>query len=137
MIPMGLSSRGYGGHIFWDSELWMFPPMLMLNSGIAGSMMEYRFDRLDKAIGTDAYFQIKSILTGMKAADVVEVVRCRECRWYNAGANDSESWSDCTLRYGKHFNVGPDDFCSYGQRKIETVLPKSDAKDESLEAGHD
>ena len=49
--PMGLSSRGYGGHIFWDSELWMFPPMLMLNSGIAGSMMEYRFDRLDKAIG--------------------------------------------------------------------------------------
>lgn len=49
--------------------------------------------------------------------DVVPVVRCRECRWYNAGSNDSESWSDCTLRYGKHFNVGPDDFCSYGQRK--------------------
>lgn len=49
--------------------------------------------------------------------DVVPVVRCRECRWYNAGANDSESWSDCTFRYGKHFNVSPDDFCSYGQRK--------------------
>lgn len=29
----------------------------------------------------------------------------------------------------------PDDFCSLGQRKIETVLPKSDAKDECLEAG--
>ena len=27
----------------------------------------------------------------------------------------------------------PDDFCSLGERKIETVLPKSDAKDESLE----
>lgn len=67
----------------------------------------------------------------------VPVVRCRECQWYSAGANDSESWSDCTLRYGKHFNVGPDDFCSYGQRKIETVFSKSDAKDESLEAGHD
>lgn len=35
-------------------------------------------DVLDKAIGTDAYFQIKSILTGMKAADVVEV---RHGRW--------------------------------------------------------
>ena len=35
-------------------------------------------DILDKAIGTDSYFQIKSILTGMKAADVVEV---RHGRW--------------------------------------------------------
>ena len=77
---------------------------------------------------------ILAIVDAQPTADVVPVVRCRECQWYNAGANDSESWSDCTLRYGKHFNVGPDDFCSYGQRKIETVLPKSDAKDESLEA---
>ena len=80
---------------------------------------------------------ILAIVDAQPAADVVEVVRCRECQWYSAGANDSESWSDCTFRYGKHFNVSPDDFCSYGQRKIETVLPKSDAKDESLEVGHD
>jgi len=44
--PMGLSSQGYNGHIFWDSELWMFPPMLMLNRGIAESMIDYRIDRL-------------------------------------------------------------------------------------------
>ena len=23
--PMGLSSGGYYGHIFWDSDTWMFP----------------------------------------------------------------------------------------------------------------
>ena len=34
-------------------------------------------------------------------------------------------------------NVNGNDFCSYGQRKIETVLPKSDAKDESLEDEHE
>ena len=39
-------------------------------------------DILDKAVGTDAYFQIKSILFGLKAADVVEV---RHGRWYLAG----------------------------------------------------
>ena len=36
-------------------------------------MAEYYYrskDILDKAIGTDAYFQIKSILTSIKAADV-------------------------------------------------------------------
>ncbi len=78
-----------------------------------------------------------NIINDTPTIDNVPVVRCRECQWYNAGANNSESWSDCTLRYGKHFNVGPDDFCSYGQRKIETVFSKSDAKDESLEADHD
>ena len=44
--PFGLSSTGYNGHIFWDTELWMFPPMLFLNQGIARSMMDYRTDRL-------------------------------------------------------------------------------------------
>lgn len=47
--PMGLSSQNYNGHIFWDSELWMFPPMLLLNRGIAESMIDYRIDRLDPA----------------------------------------------------------------------------------------
>lgn len=44
--PMGLSSQGYNGHIFWDTELWMYPPMLLLNQGIARSMIDYRTDRL-------------------------------------------------------------------------------------------
>ncbi len=47
--PMGLSSQGYNGHIFWDAELWMYPPLLVLNEGIARSMLNYRFDRLKKA----------------------------------------------------------------------------------------
>jgi len=47
--PMGLSSQGYNGHIFWDAELWMYPPLLLFNQGIACSMLNYRFDRLGKA----------------------------------------------------------------------------------------
>lgn len=47
--PMGLSLQGYNGHIFWDAELWMYPPMLLLNQDIARSMLDYRFDRLPAA----------------------------------------------------------------------------------------
>ncbi len=47
--PFGLTSQGYNGHIFWDTEFWMFPPMLFLNQGIARSMMDYRTDRLKAA----------------------------------------------------------------------------------------
>lgn len=47
--PMGLSGLGYNGHVFWDTELWMFPPLLVLHPKLAASMVEYRFQRLEAA----------------------------------------------------------------------------------------
>ncbi|MEP6512536.1 MAG: glycoside hydrolase family 65 protein [Parafilimonas sp.] len=47
--PMGLSGLGYNGHVFWDTELWMFPALLVLHPEIAKSMLEYRFQRLEAA----------------------------------------------------------------------------------------
>lgn len=47
--PMGLSGLGYNGHVFWDTELWMYPALLVLHPEIAKSMVEYRFQRLDAA----------------------------------------------------------------------------------------
>ena len=50
IAPMGLSLQvPYNGHIFWDTELWMFPPLLMFNQDIARSLVNYRSDRLDPA----------------------------------------------------------------------------------------
>ncbi len=47
--PMGLSGLGYNGHVFWDTELWMYPALLVLHPEIAKSMIEYRFQRLEAA----------------------------------------------------------------------------------------
>ena len=47
--PMGLSGLGYNGHVFWDTEVWMYPTLLVLHPEIARSMMEYRFQRLQAA----------------------------------------------------------------------------------------
>ncbi|MEB2778645.1 glycoside hydrolase family 65 protein [Algoriphagus sp. D3-2-R+10] len=50
IAPMGLSLQvPYNGHIFWDTELWMFPPLLLLNQDIARSLVNYRSDRLEPA----------------------------------------------------------------------------------------
>ena len=50
IAPMGLSLQTpYNGHIFWDTELWMFPPLLLFNQAIARSLVNYRSDRLGKA----------------------------------------------------------------------------------------
>jgi protein-glucosylgalactosylhydroxylysine glucosidase len=49
LSPMGLSGLGYNGHVFWDTELWMYPPLLALQPQIARSILEYRFQRLEAA----------------------------------------------------------------------------------------
>jgi trehalose/maltose hydrolase-like predicted phosphorylase len=47
--PMGLSGLGYNGHVFWDTELWMFPAVLVMQPQLAKSMVEYRYQRLEAA----------------------------------------------------------------------------------------
>ncbi|MEL7148008.1 MAG: glycoside hydrolase family 65 protein, partial [Bacteroidota bacterium] len=49
LSPMGLSGLGYNGHVFWDTELWMYPPLLMLQPEIAKSLLEYRWKMLPEA----------------------------------------------------------------------------------------
>jgi len=40
--PMGLSSGGYYGHVFWDSDTWMFPSLLVTHPDLAHSMVAFR-----------------------------------------------------------------------------------------------
>ena len=47
--PGGLSSDGYNGHVFWDSETWMYPSLLATEPDIARASLQYRFDRLRAA----------------------------------------------------------------------------------------
>ncbi|MFN4257547.1 MAG: glycoside hydrolase family 65 protein, partial [Saprospiraceae bacterium] len=49
LSPMGLSGLGYNGHVFWDTELWMYPPLLVLHPEIARSLLEFRFQLMDEA----------------------------------------------------------------------------------------
>ncbi len=49
LSPMGLSGLGYNGHVFWDTELWMYPPLLVMQPSIAKSLLEYRYQRLEAA----------------------------------------------------------------------------------------
>ncbi len=47
--PMGLSSPGYYGHIFWDADTWMFPAILLMHPEFARSMVMFRYKTLEKA----------------------------------------------------------------------------------------
>lgn len=96
-------------------------------------------DVADKWMRQNNAFIDAAILKAIPTIEAVPVVRCRECENYDENG-------DCIsldLRIGIHsdtinydFCPDPDFYCAYGRRKIETVLPKSDAKDESLEETH-
>ena len=45
--------------------------------------------------------------------DLVPVVRCRDCKYWDNGNLSFE----CPWDYGRHGSSDEDDFCSYGERK--------------------
>jgi len=47
--PMGLSSNIYGGHIFWDAEVWMMPALIVQHPDYAKSIIDYRHKLLGQA----------------------------------------------------------------------------------------
>jgi trehalose/maltose hydrolase-like predicted phosphorylase len=47
--PMGLSNDIYGGHVFWDADIWVLPALAFIDPDTASSIPKYRLDRLDSA----------------------------------------------------------------------------------------
>jgi trehalose/maltose hydrolase-like predicted phosphorylase len=47
--PMGLATSGYYGHIFWDADTYMFPPLLLMHPEMAKSLVMFRVHALDAA----------------------------------------------------------------------------------------
>lgn len=84
--------------------------------------------------GAEAYAEFVRLVNFVPATIVVPVVRCRECR-HRYTVNCS-MYYECSQCGGQLDWTTDDGFCDRGQRKIETVLPRSDAKDESLEETH-
>lgn len=40
--PYGLSAANYGGHVFWDADMWMFPALSLLDPERARTITAYR-----------------------------------------------------------------------------------------------
>lgn len=96
-------------------------------------------DVADKWMQQNNAFIDSAILKAIPTISAVPVVRCRECTHYKI----CDEWKNgkrmlCEIHHHSYLDHdGDNHFCSWGQRKIETVLPKSDAKDEGLEVDHE
>ena len=54
---------------------------------------------------------VEETIMEQPAADVVEVVRCKDCKWWQ---HEEDVDFVCTRHYGYRLSS---DFCSYGERK--------------------
>lgn len=105
MSPMGLSGLGYNGHAFWDTEIWMYPPLLMMQPEIAKSLLEYRWEMLNEAKRNafshgyeGAMFPWESADTGQEATPV----------WALTGPFQHHITGDVSWAFWKYYQVTGD-----------------------------
>ena len=69
----------------------------------------------------------RKLMADAPTVDAVEVVRCKDCRYYFHfgktsllvdGKNVKAGWCQRRIKYDEEFRMPPDGFCSYGKRKV-------------------
>ncbi|MEO6347059.1 MAG: glycoside hydrolase family 65 protein [Aquaticitalea sp.] len=105
IAPMGLSSQNYNGHIFWDTELWMYPPLLLLNQDIARSLVNYRSDRLDKAKQKAINFGYKGAMFPWESDDTGEEATPA---WALTGTFEHHITADVAIAFWNCYRVTKD-----------------------------
>lgn len=105
IAPMGLSSQNYNGHIFWDSELWMFPPLLVFNQGIANSLLNYRCNRLIKAQQKAANFGFSGAMFPWESDDTGEEATPA---WALTGTFEHHITADVGIAFWNYYRVTND-----------------------------
>ncbi|MGV6831839.1 MAG: glycosyl hydrolase family 95 catalytic domain-containing protein [bacterium] len=105
IAPMGLSSQNYNGHIFWDTELWMYPPLLLLNQDIARSLVNYRSDRLDKAKQKAINFGYKGAMFPWESDDTGEE---STPAWALTGTFEHHITADVGIAFWNYYRVTKD-----------------------------
>ena len=102
IAPMGLSSQNYNGHIFWDTELWMYPPLLLLNQDIAKSLVNYRSDRLEKAKQKAINFGYKGAMFPWESDDTGEETTPA---WALTGTFEHHITADVAIAFWNYYRV--------------------------------
>ncbi len=105
IAPMGLSSQDYNGHIFWDTELWMYPPLLALNQDIALALLNYRSDRLGKAKEKAINFGYKGAMFPWESDDTGEE---STPAWALTGTFEHHITADVGIAFWNYYRVTKD-----------------------------
>lgn len=105
IAPMGLSSQGYNGHIFWDTELWMYPTLLALQPDMAKSCLDYRSDRLQKAKQKAFIYGYKGAMYPWESDDTGEEATPT---WALTGIFEQHITADVSIAFWNYYSFTQD-----------------------------
>lgn len=105
IAPMGLSSQGYNGHIFWDTELWMYPTLLALQPDMAKSCLDYRSDRLQKAKQKASIYGYKGAMYPWESDDTGEEATPT---WALTGIFEQHITADVSIAFWNYYTYTQD-----------------------------
>lgn len=105
IAPMGLSSQGYNGHIFWDTELWMYPTLLALQPEMAKSCLDYRSDRLLKARQKATIYGYKGAMFPWESDDSGEEATPT---WALTGVFEQHITADVSIAFWNYYTLTQD-----------------------------
>ena len=105
IAPMGLSSQGYNGHIFWDTELWMYPTLLALQPDMAKSCLDYRSDRLQKAKQKAFIYGYKGAMYPWESDDTGEEATPT---WALTGIFEQHITADVSIAFWNYYSYTQD-----------------------------
>ena len=105
LSPMGLSSQGYNGHVFWDTELWMYPTLLALQPDMAKSCLDYRSDRLQKAKQKATIYGYKGAMFPWESDDTGEEATPT---WALTGIFEQHITADIAIAFWNYYSYTQD-----------------------------
>lgn len=86
------------------------------------AIFENRCDEADSVEAWLAYVRACEDVRDFPAADVVEVVRCKDCKWFEKWYKELPPYDTgfyCTRPNQQSANLLPTDFCSYVVKRNE------------------
>lgn len=107
VAPFGLSNpSGYSGHVFWDTETWMFPPVLLSAPESARAMVDYRSRLVPAARSNAALMGFRGIMfpweSGNTGSEVTPI-------WASTGILEHHITPDVALAFAQYVHVTGDE----------------------------
>lgn len=59
---------------------------------------------------------LRELAHRIRDGDLIPVVRCKDCRWYDNGSNESDAWMYCTL---ERINTYNEFYCAHGEKRSD------------------
>ncbi|XP_014673422.1 PREDICTED: acid trehalase-like protein 1 isoform X2 [Priapulus caudatus] len=103
-LSHGAEHHDYQGHIFWDQETWMYPPILMMQPQMSRLQLKIRLEHLQEALNKAQNYSYSGAMFPWESAYTGEDV----CPWYPGSALEQHVTGDIAFAFWQYMHMNTD-----------------------------